>query len=254
MKRAFFLTLAPLLALLSAVQTAPAQAAETALTAAQQAEVRELVRKTLMEQPEILSEAISVLRQRQEAKEQEDSKTAIRANAAQLFNLAADPELGNPKGDVTLVEFFDYRCGYCKSVFPMLMDTLAKDSSLRLVMKELPVLGDDSVLAAHWALAAKEQGKYKEMHLALMKFRGNLTVDSLRKIAKENGMDVDRLEKAAQSDAVTAQLRKNMELASALGIGGTPAFVIGDTLVPGALEQRSLLAMIEKARSAKGKD
>ena len=143
--------------------------------------------------------------------------------------------IGNPKGDVAMVEFFDYNCGYCKGMFPAMMETVKADGNIRLLMKEFPILGPSSVTATKAALAARKQNKYTELHLALMDHKGSLTDDAVMQVAKDTGLDLARLQKDMADPAVTAIITKNRDLAQDLDIQGTPALVIGDTLVPGAV-------------------
>lgn len=227
----------------------PARAAD-ALTDAQKAEVRDLVRAYILENPEIVMEAIGILQAREEQQAAEQQGKMIAAHGDQLFRSAADPVMGNPKGDVTLVEFFDYQCGYCKRVFEPLMDVVEKDGNVRLVMKELPILGPASVMAARYAMAAKMQGKYEAFHGGMMTNKAPVTEETVKQVAREAGLDMARLEKDAQSEAIADSLRETMKLASTLGIRGTPAFVVGDTLIPGAAPAEQIAAAIADARKA----
>lgn len=229
-----------------AVGAAPAAA--EGLTDPQRNEVRDLVREYILGNPEIIAEAITVLRTRQMEQEQAAARAALAANADALVNADGDPVLGNPDGDVTLVEFFDYRCGYCKQVFGPVMDLVTSDGNIRLVMKEFPVLGPQSVLAARWSMAANLQDRYKPFHTSLMTHRGDINEAVLRRYAKDAGMDVDQAAKDAHSPAVEDVLRNTMKLAAQLGINGTPAFVIGDQLMPGAVDQDTLKQAVAKAR------
>jgi protein-disulfide isomerase len=238
--------LPPLLAGFAAAP--PTASAANALSEAQRQEVRDLVRSTLVENPAILAEAVAALRVQQAEKEREDARAAIAAQAEALFHAAADPVLGNPDGDVTVVEFFDYRCGYCKSVFGMLMDTVAADGGIRLVLKEFPVLGEDSTLAARWSLAAHGQGRYAAFHTALMGHRGAITEDVLRGYAAAAGLDVETAAKDAASQAVTDTLQANRAQALSLGVHGTPAFIIGRDLLPGAIDAATLSEAVAAAR------
>lgn len=231
------------------VLAAASPVAADTLTDAQKEEVRALIRETILENPEIITDAVAVLRARQAAEEEAAAVAAIEAHRDALFNDPNDPVMGNPDGDVTLVEFFDYQCGYCKRVFKPLMDTVTKDGNVRLVMKEFPILGPASVLSARWSLAAKMQGRYEPFHTALMNHRGDLTEDVLRAYADKAGMDLDQAAKDAQSEAVEDVLRDTMKLAASMGITGTPAFVVGDQLMPGAVGPERLESAIAAARN-----
>lgn len=231
---------------------APASAAET-FNDAQRAEIKSLVREYLVEHPEVIAEAIDVLRERQQKEEMERNKSALKSNSDALFHSKGDPVLGNPDGDVTVVEFFDYRCGYCKAVAPHVMEVIKGDGKVRLVLKELPILGPDSIMAARWSLAARKEKAYQPFHTAMMKYKGTYTAESLGKMAEENGLDAKKIAAAADSDEISQILKANMQLARELGINGTPAFVVGDHLVPGAMGPDDLKELIADARESKAK-
>ncbi|MCH7957286.1 MAG: DsbA family protein [Proteobacteria bacterium] len=172
----------------------------------------------------------------------------IVARQDELLNDPASPVGGNPDGDVTLVEFFDYQCPYCKTIFPSIQALLAEDRNLRYVFKEFPILGRASVFAARAALAARRQGKYLEFHTALMSARGKLTETRVMRLAEKVGLDVDRLRRDMADGTVDAMIRRNLELADGLGIFSTPVFIIGDTQIPGAVEIDTLKVLIARAR------
>ncbi len=157
---------------------------------------------------------------------------------------------GNPNGDVTLVEFFDYQCGYCKSVVDRVAGTVAKDKNVRWVFKEFPILGPVSVYASRAALAAHRQDKYQELHLAMMRSRGKLTEQKVLRFAAEAGLDVARLEADMKTPEIATLIERNMALAEALNVRGTPAFVIGDVVVPGAIDAATLNRLIAAARGS----
>lgn len=227
--------------------------AEPALSPAQEKAVQEMVRKIIKENPELIIEAIQGLQAKQEAAEQERAMKAMKARRADLEQDANDPVAGDAKGDVTVVEFFDYQCGYCKRVVPMLQETLKEDPKVRIVFKEFPVLGEGSVIAAKAALAAwkTDKDKYFAFHAALMAAKGQFNEDKVLDIAKEAGLDAAKLKKAMEDPAIEAALRKNHILAKELGINGTPGFVIGDNLIPGALPKAALKEAIADARKKK---
>ena len=172
----------------------------------------------------------------------------ILARQDELLNDPASPVGGNPDGDVTLVEFFDYQCPYCKTIFPSIQELPAEDRKLRFVFKEIPSPGKDSVFAARAALAARRQGKYLELHMAPMPARGKLTETTVMRLAEKVGVDVDRLRRDMAERTIGDMIRRNLELADALGIDGTPAFIIGDTQVPGAVEIDTLKTLIARPR------
>jgi protein-disulfide isomerase len=211
------------------------------------AEVEKIVRDYLMREPEIIYEAIQELQQRRAVAEAQRQQQAVGANKAKLFSSADDPVVGNPDGDVTLVEFFDYRCSYCRGMVPGLRNLVDKDKGLRVVMKEFPVLGPDSLLAARSALAAEKQGRYMDFHLALMGAK-DLDETSIKALASRLGLDVDRLVVDMSSESVQRVIDANAQLASELGITGTPSFVIGGKLIPGAVEIAQIESLIAAER------
>ncbi len=228
---------------------APARAAED-LTARQKQQIEELVRELLIKNPEILIEALEAYQRREKAESQAKARQALVDNREQIFNDPASPVGGNPNGDVTLVEFFDYQCGYCKSVVDRVAGTVAKDKNIRWVFKEFPILGPVSVYASRAALAAHRQGKYQVLHLALMRSRGRLTEKKVLRLAAETGLDVARLEADLKTPEIAALIARNMALADALNVRGTPAFVIGDVVVPGAIDAATLNRLIAAARGS----
>lgn len=238
------------IALAAAVGSLPAAHAADALTEAQADQVRTIVRDYLIENPEVLVEAMEALQAREQAAAERTQKDALKQHAGAIFNDPGSPVFGNPDGDVTLVEFFDYQCGYCKAVYPAVMQAVEDDKNLRVVMKEFPILGPASVYASRAALASREQGKYAELHGALMAHKGKLDEATVDAIAKDVGLDLDTLKQDMTSGPVEDQIGVTMALARALGIRGTPAFVVGDTLLPGAVPLERLKQEIEKARKA----
>lgn len=212
--------------------------------------VREIVREYLLERPEIVEQALKALRAKRERNKQAVLRTVIGKNRAALVAHPMSPVSGNPKGDVTLVEFFDYRCGYCKRSLKPVLALLKSDPGLRIVWKELPVLGPVSRIAARASMAAERQGRYLDFHKAVMGAGGKLTEGSVMGIAKRIGLDVERLRRDMADPAIDAYLDETRGLAGKLGINGTPAFVIGDTLVPGAVGGARLKQLIAKARGA----
>ena len=169
----------------------------------------------------------------------------------ELFKDPTSPVGGNPNGDVTIVEFFDYQCGYCKVVFPRIEKLLIDDSNLRFVFKEMPILGPNSVFAARAALAARMQGEkqYVAFHKVMMASRGSLNKASVFRFATDAGLDLERLKGDMEDDNINDMIRRNLKLADALSINGTPAFVIGDTIVRGAVDLLKLKILVERARN-----
>ncbi len=218
----------------------------------QRREIERIVKDYLLAHPEVLQEVVAELEKRQATLDADRSKNAISTHRDALFNSTRQVTLGNPQGDITLVEFFDYNCGYCKRALSDMIELLKTDPQLKIVLKEFPVLGPGSIEAAQVAVAVRMQDKsgkkYLEFHQKLLSGRGQ--ADKARAItaAKEVGLDVARLEKDLQSPEVRATLEESMKLAEALGINGTPSYVIGDSVVPGAVGVAALKKQIDAAR------
>lgn len=211
-------------------------------------QIEKIVREYLLREPEIIYQALEELQRRQAEAEAARQQAAIAENRSELLNDPASPVGGNPDGDVTLVEFFDYRCAYCRRVVSSMRALLDEDRDLRVVFKELPVLGPDSERAARAALASRRQGGYVPFHFALMAAE-DLSLQGIRAAAEAVGLDPDRLEADMSAPEVNAAIQANYALANELGIEGTPAFVIGTQLIPGAVDKARLEQLIREARS-----
>src|SRR5581483_790769 len=198
---------------------------------AQRGAIEKIIKDYLLEHPEVLQDAMSALEKRQAAAELEKTKTAIKDHSDAIFNSPTQVTLGNPQGDVTFVEFFDYNCGYCKRAMSDMFALMDKDPKLKVVLKEFPVLGPGSVEAARVAAAVRMQDKngtkYREFHQKLLGGRGQADKARAIAVAKEIGLDTARIEKDMKSEEVTSTINENMKLAEALGINGTPSYVIG---------------------------
>ncbi|HMB76868.1 MAG TPA: DsbA family protein [Kiloniellaceae bacterium] len=231
-----------------------AQAGEVEVPAAgspERAAMETVIREYLMDNPEVLIEALHAYEAKRQAAEAERQKTALLENRDRLAGDSAGPFIGNPEGDVVIVEFFDYRCGYCRASAPRLQAALQADPQLKVVMKEFPILSEESVSGAKAALAAHKQDKYGDFHFALMKNPGDLSMAHLKQVATQVGMDPEQMEQDMADEAVTQAIAETHQLARDLGISGTPAFVIGDELIPGAIDLDTMLARIQAARAAK---
>src|SRR6516225_7115386 len=224
----------------------PAGAAE--LAPEQRQAVESIIHDYLLQHPEVLIEAMRAAEGKVKTEAGEKAKQALVARRSEIFDDPGTPVGGNPKGDVTLVEFFDYRCPYCKQVQPRLKELLAGDHQLRIAYKEFPILGSVSVAAARAALAAHRQSKYEAFHDAMMAASGQITDDTVYQVAGAVGLDVDRLKRDMSSPQIDAALKANHALAEALDITGTPGFVIWDQIVPGAIELSSLKDLVAGAR------
>ena len=208
-----------------------------------------IIRRYLLENPEVLIETLTIYRERQRVAQEERQKRAVSEYRTALQDDPKTPVLGNPDGDVVIVEFFDYRCGYCRRVVRDLRNLIAEDGNLRVVMKEFPILGPASIRAARAALASIKQGKYEAFHFALMTQPGDMSDGHIERVARAVGLDVEQLKADMESDEIDAMIRSNHELAERLGINGTPAFVFGETLVPGAIDARAMRQLIAAERA-----
>ena len=219
----------------------PRSIAAEEITSEQRKAIEAIIHDYLMQNPDVLIEA---LRAAEDAK----AKQAFNDHRGEIFDDPATPVGGNPQGDVAIVEFFDYRCPYCKQVQPTLQTLLDQDHKLRFVYKEMPVLGAPSVTAAHAALAARLQGKYEAFHTAMMGARGQITDEVVYRVAGSVGLDVDRLKRDMMSPEIEQEVKANIALANALDIRGTPGFIIGDHIIPGAIDLDDLKNLIAEAR------
>ena len=240
-------------ALFAVPATAPA-AAEN-FSAPQRGEIERIVREYLVSHPEVLQEAMAELEKRQAVAEAEKSKTTIKSNAEAIFSSPRQVTIGNPQGDVTLVEFFDYNCGYCKRALSDLMDLMKSDSKLKVVLKEFPVLGPGSVEAAQVAVAVRMQDKtgkkYLEFHQKLLGGRGQADKARALAVAKDVGLDMTRLEKDMASEEAKATFDENIKLAETLGMNGTPSYVVGSEVVVGAVGIDALKEKVNNSRCGK---
>lgn len=216
--------------------------------AAERARLKDMVREILRENPEIVLDAIQALEAKEREEANQKSTQALKQYRDQLERDGRDPVAGNAKGDVTVVLFSDYKCPYCKQVSDRVFQAVEGDGKARLVFKELPILGRESMIAARAALAAMEQNKYVPYHKALLADRGALDEANVLRIAGTLGLDVAKLKADMAKPDVEARLKRTIELARALDIRGTPAFVIGDALIPGAVDVGALRQAIQKAR------
>jgi protein-disulfide isomerase len=199
----------------------------------QRQEIETVIKEYLIQNPEVIKEALEELERRQAAAAQVKTKATIVEKAEEIYRAGEDLVLGNPKGKITVVEFFDYNCGYCKRAIPEVAKLIESDKDVRVVIKEFPILGAGSVFAAKAALASRAQGKYVEFHHALTAMEGVKDETSVMQAAQQIGMDVEKLKTDMEAKGVVEVIRRNYSLAEALSINGTPSFIIGDTLEPG---------------------
>lgn len=214
--------------------------------------IERIVRSYILENPEIIREAFQALQAREQQAAEKRRQQALAAHKKSLETSDVAPVLGNPDGDVTVVEFFDYRCQYCRTVAEMVRETVEADGNVRLVLKEFPILGSQSLYAARAALAAARQDGYEDFHFALMSTPQKVDRKGVLALAAEQGLDIEQLQSDMQDEAIAAELRRNYRLAQALEINGTPAFVVGDAVVPGALDRERLESLLADARRGEG--
>ena len=241
---------------------ATAQAAEekSSFSPQQREEIKAIVREYLVNNPEILVESAKTLQKQVRGKQEEAATSAIRRYSVKLFASPSSPTAGNPRGDVNVVEFFDYQCSYCKPEAPMVFQVMKNDPSVRVIFKELPIFGSDSEYAARAALASNKQGKYLMFHEALMKSTKPMTQDNVLAIAKSVGLNVKQLQEDMGDKLIDQQIAENKQLAEAIGVVGTPSFVIATNpvidpkakvksfFISGAANQDTLKKFVANAR------
>ncbi|EEE38634.1 dsba oxidoreductase [Rhodobacteraceae bacterium KLH11] len=233
--------------------TGPAQALDlNAMSEAEKVEFGAQVRDYLLQNPQVIIEAINILEERNAAAEAAADKELVAANADALFNDGYSWVGGNPDGDITLVEFMDYRCGYCRRAVSEIASLLAADGNIRLVIKELPILGDASVVSSRFAVATKHvagDDAYKQVHDALLEFSGEPTEVTLRRLSDGLGLDTDAILAAMNSDAVTEEITQTRLLAQRLQISGTPSFVLGTEMLRGFLPAPQMQQIADGVRA-----
>ncbi|MDB5406995.1 MAG: hypothetical protein JWL84_1907 [Rhodospirillales bacterium] len=235
-------------ALLTTMAAPALSRADDAISPAQREGIEKIIHDYILKHPEVMIEALQSAEDRDRASAEARSRQAVAARRSELQGDTTSPIAGNPKGDLTIVEFFDYRCPYCKQVEPAINALLREDGRVRLVYKEFPVLGPDSVYASRAALASRKQGKYTKFHDAMIATKGALDTAVVLQLAAGAGLDIDRLKADMTSPDVEGAIKQNFALAQALEIRGTPAFVIGDEMVPGAVDIATLRQKIAAAR------
>jgi protein-disulfide isomerase len=229
----------------------PAQSLRAAEISPEQRQAIEgIIHDYLMQNPDVLIEALRGAEDKMNREADAKASKVLSERRSEIFDDPAAPVGGNPQGDVTIVEFFDYRCPYCKQVLPSLQTLLKEDHNLRFIYKEMPVLGPASVTAAHAALASQRQGKYEAFHNAMMGTKGQITEETVFKVAGSVGLDIDRLKQDMAAPEIERAIKHNLALADALNIRGTPGFIIGNHIVPGALDLEALKDMVAEARKS----
>jgi protein-disulfide isomerase len=218
----------------------------------QRKEMEGIIKEYLLAHPELITEMSQILEEKQKQAEDELRKKALVANADQIFRNKGDHVAGNPKGKVTMVEFFDYNCGWCKKGFPEVVSLVDSDEDLRFVLKEFPIFGEDSEYAAKAALASERQGKYWKLHIAMFSHGGKITKSAVDEIAAAQGLDMVKLKKDMEDPVISQTILQNRALAQSLAINGTPAFIIDDKVIPGYLPGPELAAAIDDVRAKGG--
>ena len=254
MRSVLFIICAGLLAagaLLAVGTIKPGQlAAESTAVPGDKAALGKTIREYLLANPEVLVEAMQELERKQDGQRDAVAQKGVQENQTELFRDPDSPIGGNPNGDVVIVDFNDYQCPYCKRTHQAMKSVVAADGKVKTIYKDLPILGEASKVAAVAALAAVKQGKHTAFHNALMEFTGKLDRDKILDIASSVGIDRAQLEKDMEDPKLKRTIERNLELASALGIRGTPAFVIGKQFVPGAVDAAALKQLIADARKS----
>lgn len=226
-----------------------------ALTDAERAAFREEVRDYLLENPEVLMEAIGVLEQREADAQAANDERLAQVNLDEIQNDGYSFVGGNPDGDITLVEFMDYRCGYCRRAQPEVEELVSADGNIRYVIKEFPILGPGSALSSEFAIAVKQlhgDDMYKDVHDALIALRGDATEESLTQIAEGFGLDPAPILERMESAEVAQVIRDTRALAQRLQISGTPTFVFEDEMVRGYVPLAQMEAIVADIRSEEG--
>ncbi|OAN71544.1 disulfide bond formation protein DsbA [Sulfitobacter sp. EhC04] len=237
---------------LAAALALPASAMDlTELTDAERAQFRAEVRAYLMDNPQVIMEAVELLQTREAEAQAEADVNMVSDNADAIFDDGYSWVGGNLEGDITLVEFLDYRCGYCKRAHGEVAKLLETDGNIRIIVKELPILGDESVLASRFAIATKQVAggdAYKAMNDALMAYSGSVTVPAMRRMAETLELDADAIEAQMDSKEVTQEIAQTRALAQTLQISGTPTFVVHDEMLRGYLPYDQMRAIVDDKR------
>lgn len=232
----------------------PAQAVDlTAMSDTERAAFRAEIRAYLLDNPEVIMEAVAVLEQRNADAKEQDDMSLVAVNSDDIFDDGFSWVGGNPDGDITLVEFLDYRCGYCRRAMPEVEELIASDGNIRLIIKEFPILGENSMISSRFAVATKHVAgpdAYKEVHDALMTLGGDATDVTLRRLAEALDLDADAILAHMDSDEVTAEITATHALAQRLQINGTPSFVLHDEMLRGYLPAAQMAAIVAEKRNA----
>lgn len=236
------------LALIALLMALPVSAQAQSFTDEQKKEIEEIVKKAIMDNPQSILDSVEKHQIAKQEQELEKIREQIAVFQDSLGETYAPYTVGNPKGDVTVVEFFDYNCGYCKKAFEEVNKLIGEDKNVRVVFFEMPILGEQSSEAAKWSMAAAKQGKYFDFHRALMEFTGPKTEENLTELAKKSGVDADKAKKEKESPEIAKQIEANIAKAQELGFSGTPGFLIGKRPVFGYMELEAMKTAINTER------
>ena len=228
-------------------------AAKAEMTAEQKAEVEALVKQYILDHGEILIESVNNYQKKEEEAANKESEVKAKELLVSLKDNKDVAVVGNPDGDVTVVEFFDYNCGYCKKAFEEIQSLVKDDKNVKIVLYDMPILGPESHEIAKWALASKKQGKYWEYHQALMQHQGGKDADTFKKLATEAGLDAEKLAKDKDAPEIETEIQKHLEVARNLGIQGTPGFLIDEKVFRGYIPYDAMKSSIKEVRAAKAK-
>lgn len=212
-------------------------------------DIKKLALEAILENPQIVMDAVNLLRERDEANKESLKKQSYLDNKELLNSDLNAPTYGNPNADITIVEFFDYNCGYCKRAMTVMQEVLKNDKNLRIVYREFPILSEGSIYASRAALASRAQDKYEIFHEELMLSTQELNATLVIQIAKKIGLDVEKLQQDMNDPSVFEHIQTSRDLADALQFTGTPSFVIGDKLIGGYIPQEAIMEIIESLRS-----
>jgi protein-disulfide isomerase len=229
----------------------PASGGSNGFSSAQKTELESIIKDYILKNPQVLIDSVNNMRNAEQAANDEKAAQGLKENADFFFK-GDLPKAGSETADVTVIEFFDYNCGYCKQGFESVRQGLESDKKLRFVFVDFPILSESSHLASRYALAAQKQGKYFELHRALMQFKGPKTDETILKLAGDAGLDTAKLKADSNDPAIAAQLKKNTDMAEKLAISGTPAFIIGDEIIRGYIPFEAMKTMIADERKKKG--
>lgn len=216
----------------------------------QRTAIEGIIKDYLTKNPEVIVGALREAQKREESMAETKSKEAIAKTRGKIYEDSTSPVGGNPKGDVTIVEFFDYQCGYCKMAQEAVEKLLKEDKNVKFIYKDFPILGPMSLEASKASLAAAKQGKFEKFHNVLMSSKERLSDSMILKIAKDAGLNADKLKKDMADEAIMNILKENLELGRTIGVRGTPMFIIGEQVYPGAMQYEQLKKAVEDARAA----